>query len=121
MICPQCGKQATGNFCSECGAGLPQEPPANAPAAPAAPAASVAPAASAPSAAPVARPASPLLARFGLVCPVCAAQAMHETDVKGLFHTRRELVCGRCGSVFVDHEGRGERFELTDTRNPAWG
>jgi hypothetical protein len=44
---------------------------------------------------------------------------MHETDVRGLFHTKRELVCGHCGSVFVDHEGRGERFELSDTRNPA--
>jgi hypothetical protein len=44
---------------------------------------------------------------------------MHETDVKGLFHTKRELVCGHCGAVFVDHEGSCERFELTDTRNPA--
>jgi len=44
---------------------------------------------------------------------------MHETDVKGLFHTKRELVCGHCGSVFVDHQGSCERFELTDTRNPA--
>jgi hypothetical protein len=44
---------------------------------------------------------------------------MHETDVKGVFHTKRELVCGRCGSVFVDHQGKGERFELSDTRNPA--
>ena len=56
-----------------------------------------------------------------MICLQCGKQAMQETDVKGLFHTRRELVCGRCGSVFVDHEGRGERFELTDTRNPAWG
>ena len=44
---------------------------------------------------------------------------MHETDVKGLFHTKRELVCGHCGSVFVDDGGRGERFQLSDTRNPA--
>jgi hypothetical protein len=56
---------------------------------------------------------------FGLVCPVCAAQAMHETDVKGLFRTKPELVCGRCGSVFVDHDGTFDHFELTDTANPA--
>ena len=34
MICPQCGKEASGHFCSECGARLPQDPPAVQPAVP---------------------------------------------------------------------------------------
>ena len=133
MICPQCGKEASGHFCSECGARLPQEPPEAQPVAPVGAATpTVPPTASSGTrstgagarflasdarsfAFAVKGPASPLLAQLGLICPVCAAQAMHETDVKGLFHTKRELVCGRCGSVFVDHEGRGERFQLSDT------
>ena len=137
MICPQCGKEASGHFCSECGARLPQQAPVvqpdtavgtatTAPSTPLAPApasqppaTASSPVAPAASASPATRAVTPLLAHFGAVCPVCAAQAMHETDVKGLFHTKRELVCGHCGAVFFDHEGSSERFELTDTHNPA--
>ncbi len=132
MICPQCGKQATGHFCSECGARLPQDsqaappmPPSAASAPSPTPSGALAgpPVSSvreppAPAAVPAA-PATPLLSHFGLVCPVCAAEAMHETDVKGLFRTKRELVCGRCGSIFVDQKGDYQHFELTETANPA--
>jgi len=139
MICPQCGKQASGNFCSACGARLAQErqaaqpvpevgasaeaaPATTAAEAPLAQAASLASAqgSSAASAPSVPQPATtPLLAHFGALCPVCRTGALAESDVKGLFHTKRELVCGRCGAVFVDHEGSPRRFELAAIRNPA--
>jgi hypothetical protein len=141
MICPQCGKQASGNFCAECGVRLLKEPQAAEPApqvgapartlpattsaeasgpqAPSLASSQGAPSAFAP---PVSQPApTPLLARFGALCPVCRTGALAESDVKGLFHSKRELVCGDCGSVFVDHEGSPRRFELTATRNPAEG
>jgi hypothetical protein len=67
---------------------------------------------------------SPLLDHFGPLCPVCRSQAMHETDVKAFLHVKRELVCGTCGSVFVEHGKDPELFQLdrtTQTSLPAWG
>ena len=144
MICPQCGQQASGNFCAVCGARLFTEPQAAPPSPqvgalaetvpPTTPAETPAPQAlspASPGAAPAAAaaavaqpPATPLLAHFGALCPVCRSQAMHETDVKGFLHTKRELVCGRCGSVFVEHGTSPELFELDRTTQaslPAWG
>ena len=134
MICPQCGKQASGTSAANCGARLPQEPPAvQRPVLAAASTVRTTTAHARPPSAP-APPASPCAGSFAFarqgsrlaycpvrlrLCPVCAG-SLHETDVKGLFHTKHELVCGHCGAVFVDHGGQPRSASsLADTRNPA--
>lgn len=120
MICPQCGQQASGNFCANCGARLtratsppPPQPVAGTPPAPqSAPDATTAP----PSPAPVSSAAPPAGAAL---CPVCRAGTLAASEHKGLLHTTREFVCERCGAVLIEHPGTPEHLELSTTRNPA--
>ena len=125
MICPHCGAQADGNFCSNCGArlGAAVSPPATVQSAaqtqPVTVATSPAAAQAPPVTPPIVQtPPTPSQASAAL-CPVCRAGTLAASEHKGLLHTTREIVCDRCGAVLVDHGGQPRRFELTETRNPA--
>ena len=134
MICPHCGAQAQGNFCSNCGARLeagtqptaedapqttepspvPTYPPPSVPPT-ASPAATQAPPDMAPDVPAPPAPAPPSAA----LCPVCRIGTLSASEHKGLLHTSHEVTCNRCGAVLVGHGGQPQRFELTETRNPA--
>jgi hypothetical protein len=124
MICPQCGKEASGNFCSNCGARLAAAPPPVATEAPPAapPLAAGTPAPSdPPPAAPGPAPASAAPTHpSSSLCPVCRRGTLQAKVAREILHTKHELVCDRCGATFVDHGGEPHpRLELADTRNPA--
>jgi Zn-finger nucleic acid-binding protein len=102
MICAQCGAEAAGNFCSNCGARI------------------VTGASSADAQAPSPSPPPPIAtdATGASLCPVCVVGALHDTEVKELLRTRHELLCDRCGAVLVDRGGQPKHLELRATRNP---
>jgi hypothetical protein len=140
MICPNCGQEANGNFCSSCGAALSAVAPAASPppaseywtrtpapvpaagAAAAAPTASPAAAASVPAAPPPAPASHPSTAAR---CPLCREADLQPTEVRaalGLAH-HPALVCPRCGATLVQAKGDAARYELAATRQPelpAW-
>ena len=101
MICAQCGAEAAGNFCSNCGARLVGG---------ASPADAHAPESSPPATTMDTTAISP--------CPVCLVGALHDTEVRELLRTRHELLCDRCGAVLVDRGGQPKLLELRATRNP---
>jgi hypothetical protein len=132
VICPQCGKEASGHFCSECGARLTDSPPAEVtsptvqatvPQAPAAQAPVAPLAVPSPQAGP---PPSPAPAeQDGLLCPVCCTAALQVTQVKGTLGLGHHpaLLCPRCGATLVQHKDDPARFELTATGQatlPNW-
>jgi hypothetical protein len=136
MICPQCGKKASGNFCSECGARLAQEVQASPPAAqldaaattppPTTPAEAPglqAPSAVSPPGAPAATapsPPSPPKPAASL-CPVCRQASLQPTTVRGVLglHHRPALLCPHCGATLVQDDDDSARFTLTETHDRA--
>lgn len=139
MICPHCGSEASGNFCSTCGAALTSatvKTPVGAAAAPisaaAAPtfsptepksAAVTAPAAPSPAAVPGDKmpPAADAAAPGAFLCPVCRQINLQLTMVKtalGLHH-QAGLICPRCGSLLLEDKNEPTRFELTATHDPS--
>jgi hypothetical protein len=96
MICPQCGHEASGNFCATCGAPLTppatKTPPAVAPAAPGT-----------------------------FLCPVCRQTNLEPTLVKtalGLHH-QAGLICSHCGSLLLEDKNDASRLELAETHEPS--
>ena len=132
MICPQCGNEASGHFCSECGARLSDTPPAEVASPSAKATAPQAPAAQAPVAPPPAPspqpgpPPTPVAAKQeGPLCPVCCGAVLQVTQVKGTLGLGHHpaMLCPRCGATLVQHKDDPARFELTATRQatlPNW-
>ena len=132
MICPQCGKEASGHFCSECGARLSDTPPAEVASPGGQATAPQAPAAQAPVAPPLAPspqpgpPPTPIAAKEeGPLCPVCCGAVLQVTQLKGALGLGHHpaMLCPRCGATLVQHKDDAARFELTATRQatlPNW-
>ncbi|MGO8685246.1 MAG: hypothetical protein ACLQUT_11815 [Thermoleophilia bacterium] len=146
MICPHCGSEASGNFCSTCGAPLTSPAArtsapmtaAQTPAAipeqtfsPAAPAtapeqtsSSTEPATPPLAAAPGEKtppPAAAPAAPGAFLCPVCRQTNLDLTMVKtalGLHH-QAGLICSHCGSLLLEDKNDATRFELTATHEPS--
>ena len=122
MICPQCGKQATGHFCSECGAQLTAPPPAEGTSPTVQATVSPVPAGQAPVApapaqsAQASPPPSPVAAMDdGSLCPVCCSAVLQVTEVKGALGLGHHpaLLCPGCGATLVQHKDDPARFQLT--------
>jgi hypothetical protein len=95
--CPKCGFEDEGNFCSNCGAPLPQ-PDSSANLTP------------------------PADASWLDKCPVCKTGKLSPTTEKKLFGlvTTENIVCENCNAVFT---GTGERYKLAtvrDVTNEVW-
>ena len=54
------------------------------------------------------------------LCPVCRQGSLVPRQEKGFLGlgSKQELVCGRCGSVWVDRGGSPDHLELTETQQP---
>jgi hypothetical protein len=95
--CPKCGFEDEGNFCSNCGAPLPQpDTPATL--------------------------TPPADASWLDKCPVCKAGKLSPTTEKKLFGlvTTENIACESCNAVF---KGAGERYKLAkvrDVTNEVW-
>jgi hypothetical protein len=98
VICPKCGSESEGNFCSKCGTLLQQvyvvkEEPQN-----------------------------PPEVLWTTRCPVCQSGTLDEITQKklfGMYHITN-LVCDRCNAVFVSY---GNKYMLTDIKDkllPIW-
>jgi hypothetical protein len=130
MVCPQCGSEAQGNFCANCGGRLTPPPPPPAAIADTAQASPSLPAATAASPAAVATPALPVpvlsggstpVAVASSTCPVCKRAALAEKTVKTVLglHTTVEFVCPACAAVLVDRGGDPRHLQLASCAQTA--
>lgn len=99
VVCPECGYEDEGNFCSNCGASLSQL-----------------------AATPKQEPIPSVEASWLDKCPVCKSGKLSSATKKKLFGlvNSQSVECDSCGATFTQKDEKYKLSKVSDTSNSTW-